>query len=342
MIEMTKRIRTDRAQGSMLGLAIGDAIGAPTEFTPIEKLKRRHRNPTYLPMPQRMRVTDDTQMALAVGDGIIDADRILPDPDAYADAWSARFVQWADAVEKFRAPGLTCLKACDQLKHGRSWVNASVINSKGCGANMRVTPIGLIPDLTMDTLAGMAQLQSALTHGHPTALAASELTAYAVRLLVDGVPITQLPAALLVRCLEQRDTYHHEWLYQLWRRSDASNSMAFIQHGWDECTAALVRLQHALTRPYRESVDPCSLTGDAWIAEEALTTSLYCAITFASNPVMAVKRAAFTTGDSDSIAALTGAFVGAVHGTSAWPQAWRRKIEYSSRLYRMGADLTGR
>ena len=57
-------------------------------------------------------------------------------------------------------------------EHGKT-----VADSKGCGANMRVTPLGLMPGLTDATRAGASQLQAALTHGHSTALAASELTA---------------------------------------------------------------------------------------------------------------------------------------------------------------------
>ena len=71
-----------------------------------------------------------------------------------------------------------------------------MLGSKGCGANMRVTPVGLLPDLDLDTLAGLSQLQAGLTHGHPTGLAASELTAYAVRILLDGVPLADVPAWL--------------------------------------------------------------------------------------------------------------------------------------------------
>ncbi|MCE7010284.1 hypothetical protein LWC34_46895 [Kibdelosporangium philippinense] len=53
----------------------------------------------------------------------------------------------------------------------------------------------------------MSQLQAAMTHGHPTALAAAELTAYATRLLVDGLNLVDVPAALLARCKERRTVY---------------------------------------------------------------------------------------------------------------------------------------
>ncbi len=68
----------------------------------------------------------------------------------------------------------------------------------------------------------------------------------------------------------------------------------------------------------RES-DPCQITGAGWIAEEALATGLLCFLLFPHNPVQAIKRAATSSGDSDSIACLTGAFAGAYAGQKAWP-----------------------
>ena len=49
-----------------------------------------------------------------------------------------------------------------------------------------------------------------------------------------------------------------------------------------------------------------------------------------------VRRAAYSSGDSDSIAALAGAFAGAHHGADAWPREWVRAIEYRDRLLALG------
>jgi ADP-ribosylglycohydrolase len=50
------------------------------------------------------------------------------------------------------------------------------------------------------------------------------------------------------------------------------------------------------------------------------------------DPQAVVRRAACSSGDSDSIAALAGAFAGAHHGIGAWPDEWVRDIEYRDRL----------
>ncbi len=51
----------------------------------------------------------------------------------------------------------------------------------------------------------------------------------------------------------------------------------------------------------------------------------------------AVARGAASSGDSDSIAALTGSFAGAALGDSAWPAAWFERIEYAGELSRISA-----
>lgn len=51
---------------------------------------------------------------------------------------------------------------------------------------MRVAPVGLLPGIDADTRACLAQFQAALTHGHPTGLAASDLTAFAIHDLAQG------------------------------------------------------------------------------------------------------------------------------------------------------------
>src|ERR1700730_14023201 len=95
----------------------------------------------------------------------------------------------------------------------------------------------------------------------------------------------------------------------------------------DECLGALDRLDAAIRGGDRRG-DPRVATGAGWIAEEAFATGLLCFLLFPDDPVMAVRRAAYSSGDSDSIACLTGAFTGAHHGAAAWPQEWVRRIEY--------------
>jgi ADP-ribosylglycohydrolase len=356
----------------LFGLAYGDALGKPTEFLRVDEIVRQFGADGPAELPEPALVTDDTQMALAVGEGLVEvlhgggpsqgastveasaasqdtltADSLTADPlpadsltaDSLAVVWSRRFVEWAHSPENNRAPGMTCLRACGGLAEGRPWIEATQPGSKGCGANMRVTPVGLVPGISSATRAGAAQLQAALTHGHPTGLAASELTAFATWWLLDGMDPADLPEALRARAREQREgVYHHAWLGELWRRGHDDSPERFMARGWDECLGALDRLDAALAAADRKS-DPCDATGEGWIAEEALATALLCFLLFPDDPAAALRRAAVTGGDSDSIAALAGAFAGAAYGLAAFPEGWDGRIEYRQRLAAVAEGL---
>lgn len=327
----------DGATGTMVGLAVGDALGYPTEFLTLEQMAARYGAWRDLELPFTdgvALVADDTQMALAVGDALVDVTR---DADAVFSAETlepalrAHFVRWLRSPDNNRAPGQTCLNACAALERGGPWQEASVPGSKGCGANMRVAPVGLVPGLSAEQRAGAAQLQAALTHGHPTALAASDLTAHAVWLLTHNCAPVELLPWLRHYALKSRTTYHAAWLGDLAQRAGAADPAAYIAHGWDECLRALDTVEAALRAPDPER-DPCTAVGAGWIAEEALAAGLYCFLLFPEEPVAAVRRAAWSSGDSDSIAALAGAFAGATVGAAAWPGAWSRGIEHRERI----------
>ena len=198
---------------------------------------------------------------------------------------------------------------------------------------MRVAPVGLLSldASSVDSVSAIAQFQAALTHGHPTALAASDLTASAIAYLLRGDEPGDLVSFLLAYAESQRHVYHDEWLGSLWQGAFLDSPEQFISRGWDECTAVLKRLAAALETPDRET-DPCLETGAGWIAEEALATGLLCFLLFPDDPVKALRRAAVTSGDTDSIACLTGAFAGACHGIDAWPRDWIERIEYRDRI----------
>ncbi|MET9822961.1 MULTISPECIES: ADP-ribosylglycohydrolase family protein [unclassified Streptomyces] len=336
---MTRTTVTKRAAtGALTGLALGDALGFPTEFNDVPAILAKCGPWREMELPRPAIVTDDTQMTLALGKGLRAAtDRGVLAPETMTEPVRREFVAWNRSPENNRAPGHTCLTACDLLeREDRSWQDASQIHSKGCGANMRVAPVGLVPGLSDEQRAGAAQLQSALTHGHPTALAASDLTAHAVRLLAEGAEPTGLVGLLRSYAYDNRTRYHERWLGDLWTRAQDPTPEHFIARGWDDCLAILDRLQDAL-RTVSPETDPCLATGEGWIAEEAMATGLLCFLLFVDEPLTALRRGACTSGDSDSVACLAGAFAGAHLGADAWPAAWADRIEYRGDLVSLGA-----
>jgi ADP-ribosylglycohydrolase len=335
----------NKISGCLFGLALGDAHGAPTEFLPYrEILARWPLTEPWTLEGDPIRVTDDTQMTLAVADALVNCKSAGGfTPSKVEEFLRQAFVEWLNSPDNNRAPGITCIGACSRLEAGEPWFDATVADSKGCGANMRVAPVGLVQigqsPLSERDLAAIAQFQAAMTHGHPTALAASDLTAWAVRYLCEGGEPDSIVRAMREYAESARRVYHERWLGTLWQRPAEKSPESFIERGWLECLRVLDRLESALgSLDY--SSDPCLATGAGWVAEEALATGLLCFLMYPQRPQQALRFAAATSGDSDSIACLTGAFAGAYHGFEAWPEEWVERIEYRDRLRVIAASLS--
>src|SRR5256714_2529565 len=215
--------RTSRISGCLFGLAIGDALAAPTEFLSLQEILDRF-GPAG-PVGPSPRVTDDTQMTLAVGEALVAAERPLH-PETLEPTLRRALVGWHASPDNDRAPGMTCMQACAGLSAGEAWHRASVRHSKGCGANMRVAPVAMLDrehhGVTSRTRAAIAQYQAAFTHGHPTALAASDLTAVAIFELLRGCDVSDLTERPRDYAESQRNVYHHEWLGPLYEITNES------------------------------------------------------------------------------------------------------------------------
>ncbi|ADV66533.1 ADP-ribosylglycohydrolase family protein [Deinococcus maricopensis] len=318
----------EQVRGVLYGSAYGDALAAPVEFErDVHRIRAQYAD--TLDLPAEARVTDDTQMMLAVARALLHAPTLTP--SALEPHLRAEFIAWRHDPQNNRAPGITCLTACSHLERGGPWQAATVPGSKGCGANMRVQSVALL-NADPDTRAGIAMLQAALTHGHPTALAASDLTQHALYTTLHGTAPRDLPDALLQYATERRHHYPHAWLGDLWTHTHDPSPDAYITRGWAECERVLTHLRAAAPRPLSPHLDPCDLTGEGWIAEEALATAALCYASANGDPHDTLTRARATRGDSDSIACIAGALLGAHHGHAAFPPDWADRIEYRDEL----------
>jgi ADP-ribosylglycohydrolase len=321
-------------KGCLFGMAIGDGYGYPTEFLSVEEIKTKWPpNGPEEPTGNPILVTDDTQMAIAVAQALINSsknDFSIPSLEKHL---IGNYVTWLNDPKNNRAPGMTCIRSCERLEKGLPWTKATELSSKGCGANMRVVPVGLLTAKGLDesTIGAIAQFQSVLTHAHPTALAASEITAITVAKILGKVPIASLLNELLEHAEQQKINYHTTYLKDIWNRPPFRTAQEFITLGWEQVIEVLLKVKKGIQQKDIHT-DPCLITGAGWIAEEAFATALYCFLLFPDEPIKALKRAVVTSGDSDSIACLTGAFSGAYCGIDKFPSNWIDRIEYKNEL----------
>lgn len=321
----------DSLRGSVWGLALGDAWGYPVEFDSYEKIMRDHPGGCGPDFPDRPAlISDDTQMALATWWALDKAD--VDDDEDLTLKLIKSFQKWRVSPRNDRAPGNTCMSALGAMQ-GVDWRSATVLDSKGCGAVMRVPWIGMHPKVRPDRLPAVAQLQAAITHGHPTAVMGADLLAHLVVGLVDGSPSEMIIDTALNTLY---DLDYDPILGDLWERGEADQSADLWAHrGISELERALEKAHAGILVLQADpwGVDPCTLAGDGWSADTCISTALLIVAALGDDPFVALRRAACTGGDSDSIAAVVGALLGAEYG-DLWPDEWVANLEmhYFKRL----------
>jgi len=290
----------DSARAVVFGLALGDALGWPIEFLQLTQIRARYGREGITAPPDPALYTDDTQMSVAVAEALAaEGDAGL---EALMGAVGRNFIAWKhDPITRTRAPGTTCVRGVNALELDAPWQEAGVKDSKGCGACMRVAPIGYFYQLAPDRLTEAARAQGWMTHRHPASDAACIGAAYLVKLALDGVAPAEFPNRLL----------------------SATHGTA------EEFTAAIQRVITAQDWPDEEAalshIGPTR--GGGWIAEEAVAMALYCVLKCPDDYVAAVRLGANISGDSDSVAAIAGGIMGARLGLSAIPPDWIARLE---------------
>jgi ADP-ribosyl-[dinitrogen reductase] hydrolase len=173
----------DRALGAYLGLAIGDALGAPVEFMTAREIA--HRYGTFRDMTgggwlrlAAGQVTDDTTMSLALGDALVACGGFQL--RAVADA----FVRW------LRSKPVDCGNACRRglQRYIADGSLAGVSNEAdgGNGAVMRNLPVALATLGSDAAFARQTLGQCHITHNHPLSDAAALALGRMTQVLVQG------------------------------------------------------------------------------------------------------------------------------------------------------------
>ncbi|MCB9778030.1 MAG: ADP-ribosylglycohydrolase family protein [Alphaproteobacteria bacterium] len=286
----------DRARAAFLGLALGDAYGRPLEFVLLPAVRTQ---PVSLE-PGVFQWTDDTHMSLYLARAILDLD---PDDareeDPLGRAVGRRFAEWADdPLTPSTAPGNTCLRGARAFAREGDWQRSGDRGSDGCGAVMRIVPVALAydgPDLVQ-----AARISSVVTHAHKNAVEASIAGAWLCR---QAMIAGRFDAALVGRAIGH---LRRDW--------DWGGTVA------ESLEAALVLAMERDEWLDEDAVPP----GDGgWRSGSALGLAVAAALRWGPEGfTTAVERAARIEGDSDSVAALTGMFLGAAGGRDVLPIAW--------------------
>jgi ADP-ribosylglycohydrolase len=303
--------RADRAQGALLGLAIGDALGMPTQYLPRGTVDSLYGGLRWFePGPDANdisrglpagRVTDDTDQALIVARALL-AGGGRVDPDLLARdllEWEAHM----EAAGSLDLLGPSTKRALVALADGADPTESGRWGDTN-GAAMRITPVGIMmPPHPLDRLVDRVTEVCALTHNTGVAIAGAAAVAAAVSTGVDGGTFDDaLDAAVLAA------------------RQGA------LRGGYVAGADVATRLVWAVDTVRQARSEAAALDAVSYLVGTGIATQESVPATFAllalapDDPWRVCLAAANLGGDSDTVAAMAGAVGGALHGTAAFSE----------------------
>jgi ADP-ribosylglycohydrolase len=300
----------ERALGALYGLAIGDALGMPTQllsrdqvtthFGTIDGFREAppdHRIAAGLPAAS---ITNDTEQALLLADAMLAEGGHVDSEDL-----ARRLLAWAerarergslDLLGPSTSAAVTALVADGPLDvFGRS----AATN----GAAMRITPVGIVavPD-DLDRLVDLVVEASRVTHYTSLAIAGAAAVAAAVSGGIGGASVAE--ATTIAIKAAELGQQRGEWV---------AGAALPRRIAW---AVGLVDTNNH-DRSVRDMVE---LVGTSIATQESVPAAFAVLALHPNDPWQACLTAASLGGDSDTIAAMTGAMAGACHGMERWPQ----------------------
>lgn len=306
---MTDRDTLDRALGAFYGLALGDALGMPTQVMSRQDVVRvygrvtgfeaaRPDNPVSAGMPAGS-VTDDTDQAVIVG-------RLLVDGGGHIDPlrFAGELLAWEKEMRakgSFDLLGPSTKAALDAVAGGADIREAGRYGTTN-GAAMRVTPVGIAfaadpPSVLLDRVVESCQV----THDTTVGIAGAAAVAAAVSTGVGGGTLDEAFEAAIAAARAGAERGH--WI----AGADVSARIGWARElvrGLDEPTA-LDRV--------------VALIGTSVATQESVPAAFAVLALTGGNPWRSALLAANLGGDSDTIGAVAGAIAGSVHGLSGLP-----------------------
>ncbi len=322
----------DAYLGTILGGAIGDALGYAVEFIGEDEIFSKYGNDgicEYELTDGVALISDDTQMSLFTADGLLrsDGENIVKNIHASYLDWlktqsyrkSVKESGLLSYSELFspRAPGGTCLSALESGKCGT--IGEPINNSKGCGGIMRVAPVTLycykntVPIEKADMLSAES---SAITHGHPLGYIPSMTLSHIIYEILLGKDIEE--SVTLALCATEKLFSANQYTNELVR---------------------LIKRAVLLANSDTPDLDAIHLLGEGWVAEETLAIAVFSVVRYSRDFVKCVRVAVNHNGDSDSTGAVAGNIVGAYLGASAIPKKYIKSLELSTLITNVAKSL---
>lgn len=313
-LPMTQQEIRNKFRGSLLGVAVGDAIGASWEG---RRMATREETASIGKISHPLVYTDDTHMTIGVAESLIE--RRGFDGAHMAERFTSNYLK-----EPWRGYGPGPPRVFRLISKGEAWDKAAARiypgGSFGNGAAMRVAPVGLFCWQDHSRLKELARLTSLITHSHVLGIEGAFLQAKAVAQAVAENPTQPLVTGTFIsRLLESTD----QDIY----RSKIASFESLLKHP-DDRLEVVRHLGHGIE------------------AFNSVPTAIFSFLVRPDDFAAAVTYAVSLGGDTDTIAAMAGAISGAYRGVDAIPVEWQEKLEnrgyildLADRLWQMWRDV---
>lgn len=300
-----------RAAGALYGLALGDALGMPTQSLSRQRIQEVYGELSWFeaalpdhPLAAGMAagsVTDDTEQALVLADVLIDGRGTVDEEDL-----AHRLLAWQESM---RARGSMDLlgpssnRAFEALLAGESVLTTGRFGTTN-GAAMRIAPVGVATGCTdLDALVDDVVAASAVSHNTGVALAGAAAVAAAVSAGIDGAGVGK--AIEVGRRAAEIGGRRGHWVA-------AADVAARIEWAVDLVDGRAPA--DAADLIYR-------LVGTSLATQESVPAAFAALAVHPDDPWQAMLLAASVGGDCDTIAAMAGAMAGACAGLEALPKS---------------------
>ena len=330
---MPQSIPPERARGCLLGLAVGDALGAPLEGLSAQQVRAHYGQvvdyvdgaQAWKKKPYRWRMpglyTDDTQQALALADVLLECTRA--DPARLAEVYVALANPRGSYVGAHRGVGRSFRQVLAELERGVP-PDRSGQDSAGVGAAMRIAPAALYFAGDADGRFEAVMAASLMTHRDIRSLAGAMAVASAVARLAAGAarePSLLLRIAGDVAKAEERIAAEYAGRVASVAEHGRAVSRA-IAHAESLLEIPRERALAALVdEANRHGAEPCCRRPTMGFPPACIPTCLYLLLTTDSFEEAAVEVVNLG-GDADTAGAILGAMAGAHYGVDAIPARW--------------------
>ena len=301
-----------KLEGMMLGLAIGDALGNTTEGQlPAQRGRVRGEIRDYLPNLRAAGVSaglpsDDSQLAFWT------LEQLIADAGFVPEHLASRF-----ASRRIFGIGGTVQRFLSNYEGGLPWYECGV-PSAGNGALMRIAPM-LVPHVRTPSVQLWADtaLGAMLTHNDAGSTSAClAFVAMLWQLLAMNAPPS--PSWWLEAYVQTTRDLEGDTLFE--PRTDAIEPYEGPLWQFTE-----QQVQAAYERD-ASTLDACNHWHSGAYLLETMPCVIYILMRHGHDPEEAIVRAVNDTRDNDTIAAIVGAAIGALHGKSVLPQRWITRL----------------